>query len=243
MAIDDPPLKVAQDIIAAEKRHTGPKLAAKLVGALANFLPGGVSDLVKSALNQDESERLVYLFEILQREFLRTCDRVQLLASNDEEYRRYMHEEYPSLLLDGFRKAGRTRAKSRIARIAAILTNSIQNAKLQSADEIEEFLRIATELSDQDVVVLSQVRKLQGNVITGDGQRLSTKSWQDTDLKELGIGVAEVFSSAPKLENFGLIRQTDEYRRATSSPKPWPYALLPRGDRFLRYIHSQQNEV
>jgi hypothetical protein len=80
-----------------------------------------------------------YLLDILGQEFAYMQAQLQELSSDHEQYRRFMQDEFPSLLLDGFRKAGITRAKSRIQRIAAILSNSMKSSTLPPPDEVEEF--------------------------------------------------------------------------------------------------------
>jgi hypothetical protein len=236
MAIDDP-LSAAKNQIQAEERNDELALPRELATRVAGLLPGPLSDIVKSALQRDEAERSWYLLHVLEQELVYLRERVQKLQDTDDEHRRFMKEEFPPLLLEGFRKAAQTRAKSRIRRIAAILSSSISNASIASPDETEEFLKIATELSERDVWLLQEISRLQGNFVTGDGMRLSSKTWAHADLRRFGMGVPDVFEIGPKLESFGLVRETDESRRATSSPKPWPYALLPKGSRFIRCIH------
>jgi hypothetical protein len=140
-----------------------------------------------------------------------------------------MKEEFPPLLLEGFRKAAQTRARSRIRRIAAILSNSISNASIASPDETEEFLNIATELSERDVWLLQEISRLQGNIVAGDGMRLSSKTWAHADLRRFGMGVPDGFEIGPKLESFGLVRETDESRRATSSRNHGPMHCSLKG--------------
>src|ERR1019366_9915051 len=125
----------------------------------------------------------------------------------------------------------------RIGRIGELLGRSLVQTEVPHADEIEEMMRVAMELSDLDVLLLAEIRRMQGPSVTGDGRstQFSQTTWAAARLPALGMTVEDVFSRGPKLESFGLVRETLESRRGTDVPKPWPYALLPKGLRFLQF--------
>lgn len=57
-----------------------------------------------------------------------------------------------------------TRAVERVKRIATILANGIADLGPLDEDEIEEMMRVATELTDQDVDYLRELVLIEGNL-------------------------------------------------------------------------------
>lgn len=121
MSIDDP-LAAAEQVLANEERARSPVLryASKVIGVL----PSPVAEAVSKALESDSVGKLEYMTEVLKSEFSRVRSTVEKLSAESDEHRRFCTESLPELMLDGYRKAERTRAKDRIRRIAAILVNA-----------------------------------------------------------------------------------------------------------------------
>lgn len=240
MAIDDP-LSAAKNLIESERRSDALALPREFAKRVAGVFSGPLSDIIAAALQKDETERLNYLLNVLEQEFTYTKQQVQNLSDSHDEHRRFIEKDFPPLLLDGFRKAAQTRAYSRIRRIAAILANSVNSETVASPDETEEFLQIATQLTDNDVLLLREIARLQDGYVSGDGKRVSPKTWGDANLRQIGMGVPDVFEIGPKLESFGLIRETNESRRGEQPRNAWPYSLLLKGSRFIINIQLKAN--
>jgi hypothetical protein len=232
MPIDDP-IKAAETQLAAEERERSP--VRRYVSKVSDFVPNPIANALSNFLRDDSEAKLQYLIDVMKDEIAYLRSDVERLISESKQYRQFTENVWPSLVLDAFRKAEQTRAKDRIERIGHILTQSLMQSPPPSGDEVEELMRIAMDLSDREVSLLAEIARLQGPALTGDGSptQFSQTSWAAARLPQLGMNVEDVFSIGPKLESFGLIRETLESRRGTSVPRPWPYALLPKGLRFL----------
>lgn len=231
MSIDDP-VEAAEGILAAEERERSPIRGP--LSRMAEFLPGRVAKALATCLKDNLEQKHGYMLQVIKQEMAHLRTRVDTLIAGSEEHRRFAEEEWPPLALDAFRKAEQTRSKDRIGRIGAILSHSLVKSPPMPADDVEDMMRVAMELSDREVLLLAEIDRLQGPAVTGDGRstQLSKTTWAEARLQELGMTVEDVFSIGPKLQGFGLIRETEEFRRSVSV-KPWPYALLPKGRRFL----------
>ncbi len=63
--------------------------------------------------------------------------------------------------MDAARKAERTRSKERVKRIGLILASAVLETPLADADEAEEMMRIAMELSDRDLKYLRELIRVE----------------------------------------------------------------------------------
>jgi hypothetical protein len=154
-------------------------------------------------------------------------------ASSPEQFR-FREELAKELVIDAARKAEATRAQERVRRIGLILANGITEVKPIDADEIEEMMRIAMELSDQDLDFLRELIRIEGGALKTEDhiprydahQRWQQGRWGD----RVDSQIDSVFS---KLESYGLVARiappnnmnimTDYQNR---------YVLLKKGARF-----------
>ncbi len=262
MAIDDP-LDAAEGIIAAEQRgdsqlahyakdlsdifaalptelvdvvHTGPLWVLEPMGKLASWY-----------LRKHEEARRRYLTEVLVQELRWVRERV---GQMDAEHRRFMREEFPSLVLDVLLIAERTRAKERIARMGRILAASAKVGPAMTADEVEELLRISMDLDESDVRVLSAlvdgqhalISEASGVVSPGQANkfwqraaRINETTGRSEVADQVGISDGDLLSCCAKLQAYGLLVQVErdesKLRRGTTL-----YAILPRAVRFVAAV-------
>ena len=74
------------------------------------------------------------------------------------------------LLLDAARKAEETRSYERIKRIAMILSGAVVQLEPVDADDVEEMMRVAMSLSDKDVLLLKELVRIMGVVVSKQGR-------------------------------------------------------------------------
>jgi len=74
------------------------------------------------------------------------------------------------LLLDAARKAEGTRDKERVKRIGLILAHAMVGPRTVDADEVEELMRVATELSDCDTEFLRELVRIEGAIVSQQGR-------------------------------------------------------------------------
>jgi len=158
-----------------------------------------------------------------------------------EQHREFAQKEWPALAIDGLRRAQQTRARDRIARIAAILANSLVEQRVATPDDVEEMMRIAMELGDRDILAMKLIAE------SASGSSWSDRlSWQHAwDLfKRLpwranGFFDSDVESVCSKLASFGLLARLDipPNQNMTTSMHNG-YELLQKGKAFIRFIHS-----
>jgi hypothetical protein len=152
----------------------------------------------------------------------------------NDDHRKYVSESLPGLLLDGLRRAESVRAKDRVRRLARILIHATEIGPHDSADYVEEMLRIATELQKRDVLVLCEIVSVQGKRIQKDIGRVNHFTAYSlcngilSSLKKAGFPQGQIDSICAKLESFGLLSRTERNVNVIADD-PTPYALLQKG--------------
>jgi hypothetical protein len=151
------------------------------------------------------------------------------------------------LVLDGFRRAEQTRAKDRIKRIATILANAAVTDPIPEADEVEEMMRIAMELSDRDILPLREllahypltlIEPIRSRLIRGQGIR----AWDEVPWDKLGFSEHEIESTCAKLQSFGLLAVVDRPAHMDTSTFSVPVhanELLQKGRRFVQFVSQR----
>lgn len=267
MVIDDP-LDAAEEQIAAEKRtesglvRYGRDLSEMINALPTGLLPPGISDVAEVLkapfkmfawhLRKVEDGRRKYLVEVVVDELRWVRDQVSTL---EEEHQRFIREEFPDLLLDALQKAERTRSHSRIQRMGKVLGASAQAGAAMPADEVEELLRLSTDLDDTDIRVLIALVEGQRDLLsplTGmvtPGQ--ANKYWQragrtndETRISELASSVelsdGALQSACAKLQAYGLLVQIE--RDESKLPRGVIlYAILPRAVAFVDALLRRQS--
>jgi hypothetical protein len=246
MAIDDP-LQAAEDLIASDERQQSPvaQLAQDLV-AVAKCIPGarafaGPAELVLRKLNQRNQGNRDYLLNVLTEELKRIRCKLEHLA---DEQRQFLEDDYMELVLDGLKKAENVRSKERIARIAKILAHAADAGTTKPANETEEMMRVAMDLTDQDVAVLREIDRAQSKILKWSGGMAPmdpvNKCWKEDPPKVEGMSPAAVVSACEKLQSFGLVTRVDR-NNFTLPLSVTPYGILEKGHDFVEYIRGVTN--
>jgi hypothetical protein len=243
MAIDDP-LQAAEDLVASDERQRLPitEWAQDLV-AVAKCIPGvreyaGPADLVLRKLNQRNQENRDYLLDVLTDELKRIRGRLEHLS---EEHRQFLEHDYMELVLDGLKRSENIRSKERIARIAKILAHAADVGPSNSADCAEEMMRVAMDLTDQDVGVLREIDRAQAKILEWSRQPAPmdpvNDCWKADPPKVEGMSPAAIVSTCEKLQSFGLVTRVD--RNNFKLPLTvTPYGILQKGHDFVEYIRG-----
>jgi hypothetical protein len=248
VAIDDP-LDAAEECARAEERESSP--VARYISDLADLtdeLPTGIVGCAVKGLgtwlDSLESGRRKYLIDCLTAELRRVRAKLEALG---ESHRTFAEREFLPLVLDGLQKAEQTRSESRIERIARILAHALEIAGGASADTAEEMMRVATILSDDDVLVLRSIFEGQlssFNKSTGRTDfetanefwaRLNGPITDQISIDLMKFSAGQLQGICAKLQSLGLVAQM-ERNQMKLPPGAVPYALLEKGAAFIEYI-------
>lgn len=243
--IDDNPIRRLQHQFEMEDLATSPvteavaKMAEEL--PLPEVLKKG-ADFLSGHLNKQVEERRNLLLQTIAEETVKYgAELDRLKESLAEQSERTRPEVMAELLMDATRKAQNTRAKGRVQRIGLILFNAIAEPTAADADEVEEMMRVATEVSDREIYFLKELVKIQGNLLVGrhhipryDAHTAWLNGfWGDRV-------VPEVDSVFQKLESYGLVtRIAPPNNQNVLADIQNRYALLPKGLLFVNLIKSR----
>jgi predicted transcriptional regulator len=244
VAIDDHPVEVLRRQLDLEDSSKMP-FAEKILTALQSFplkypLDRWV-DRLKEGIGADATNRIRLMVEICGDEIVRHDKVLRSLESrlNEHESRQRM-EVASELLLDASRRAAVTRSIERVKRIGLILANGILPEKID-ADEIEEMMRIAMELSDRDVSCLRDLVNLEGATLR-TAKRIDRynahSTWEHGPWGANPDG--ELDSAFSKLESYGLVsRLAPPNNLNIMADFQNRYVLLQKGMRFANSISSK----
>jgi hypothetical protein len=211
---------------------TGGKVALELASLAP--LPWPFSKIIerlKARLVAEETERI--------RLMLTVC--VSEVRKHETDLNRMpAPEEFVELLSDAARKAEATRAKERVKRIALILANAMVESKPTDADEIEEMMRVAMDVSDTDLKYLAELIRIeaaqlaaQDHIARFDAHMIWEKGFWGTRI------VPEIDSVFSKLESYGLVARIPPPSNLTiSADFQNRYVLLKKGLRFAELIRE-----
>jgi hypothetical protein len=157
MSIDNP-LDQVVALIESEDRQNAPDLAdqiAKFIGGLP--LPGALAivKLIRYEKEKHSIENSALLMKIVVDELRRVGADVSTLGRDS-----VTREEVRRLTLDASSKADDLRDRKRVERIGKILAHAITLA-VSNFDKAEEMMRVARDLSDQDVLGLRHLYDTQ----------------------------------------------------------------------------------
>jgi len=246
--IDDNPINALKNQFAMEDLSTSPVTGRVLevLSSLALVSPlDKAVDWLKSNLVADAKERDRIMLETIQAEVIKhgeELERTKRVLSDHQT--RMSAEVLGPLIVDAARKAENTRAKERVRRIGLILANAIIETTPTDADEIEEMMRVAMELSDPDIVYLRELVRIEGHLVGPD------KSIPRYDAHSLWLNgfwgdrvMPEVDSVFNKLESYGLVSRTMPPNNINiMAAYQNRYFLLPKGARFVDLIKSRVGE-
>jgi hypothetical protein len=241
MPIDDNPIDALNRQFEMEDLSKSPVTEQLL--KMASYLPlgpfGKMVDWLKNYIAKQSVERNQMLLETIEVEIKKHA--VELNRTNmtiDAAIQRTSPEVMLDLLLDAARRAANVRAEERVKRIGLILFNAVAEPKAADADEVEEMMRVAMELSDRDLIYLRELIKIEGKLLEGrthipryDAHTAWINGfWGDRVIPEID----SVFS---KLESYGLVgRIAAPNNMNIMADIQTRYVLLPKGVRFVELI-------
>jgi len=244
--IDDNPIDALKHQFEMEDLSTSPVTGRvlQIVSSLPVVPPplSKAIEWLRKRLAADGAERDRIMLETIAAEVVKhgeDLERTQKVLTDQES--RMSEEVLGPLLVDAARKAENTRAKERVRRIGLILANAMIETGPADADEVEELMRVATELSDRDVELLKELMRIEGDAVRSQGRiprydahnRWEQGWWGTRVLPELD----SVFS---KLESYGLASRIPPPNNLNiMADYQNRYVLLPKGARFVDLIKSR----
>jgi len=228
---------------ASDERQHSPmlRMAPQFLEIVKLFSPPGAEfpiGAIKAALDwlsRHEEENRRALVDAIAEEVKRHGDELRRLLATSEEHRRFMAEEMPGLVLDALRRAEQIRAKDRIRHLGRILLHAAKCGPHDGADRAEEMMRIAIEMTDDDVLVLKQVRDDFERYLHLPADALHTLIVPDVQ----GVQPESVLGICGKLQSLGLIATAQQHAvalRQGSYPSGGGFVPLDRGRSFLEFI-------
>jgi hypothetical protein len=244
MAIDDP-LDALQKQLELEESSSS-SIGKILIEALEASPKGLFIDAIIRALAEagraDDRHKTKVLIDTLVGEVRRLGSEVDKLRSKLSPMEFNARTEAASrLLLDAFRKAMVTRAVERVKRIATILANGIVDPRSLDEDEIEEMMRVATELTDQDVDYLRELVLIEGNIVRLRGRIERYQAHMQWEQGPWGTKVeGQIDSVFSKLESCGLVSRIPPPNNLNiGADFQNRYVLLSKGLRFTELIQQE----
>jgi hypothetical protein len=246
MAIDDNPIEVLIRQFELEDLSKSPvsQVVTKVSAGLAKLLPipiplQSVIETISDRINTDSIERIVILIKTVADEVLKHDREIsQLRETMSAEQAKERYEQQARLVVDGARRASVTRSIERVKRIGVILAWSFRNSKPPDEDEIEEMMRVATDLTDVDANYLRQLATIQGQFLVAKPHIERYNAYQSWERGPWGTRVnPELDSVFHKLESYGLVSAIAPNSTLNIlADIQTRFALLPKGKRFADMI-------
>jgi hypothetical protein len=244
MAIDDHPYDALEQRFQVEDTFVSP--VTRKVLSLVSTLPlpwplDKAVSKIKDHLGADSTERIRLMLETCINEVRKHEDEITRLggtmSTRDPEKRA---ETSMELLLVGARRAESTRDKERVRRVGLILANALVEPDTIDPDEVEEMMRIATELSDHEVKHLRELIRIEGHML--EAQDHIPRSGAHTTWEQGFWGSRvnpEIDSIFSKLESYGLVaRVAPPNNLNIHADFQNRYVLLKKGLRFTKLIRE-----
>jgi hypothetical protein len=239
MSIDNPQDQV-EALIASDERQQPPETVNAILSLIASKVPGTerLISLLQSQAQKQRRENAELMLRTAWDELKHVSSIVDQLRQESEK----REEDVVNLILDATRKAEDLRDQKRVERIGKILAHAITLGEMSNFNKAEEMMRVARDLSDQDVLALGQMYESQFSELNKAGWNVDVdiinRIWRDQRPKVLGTTLpGELDSILLKLQGMGLVTQV-ERRDFTLGPNERVFALLPKGADFVRYIHG-----
>jgi len=195
MSIDNPQDQV-EALIASDERQSLPEIADELLKFIEKLPLPGAGSVVRLIRHEKEKQSIENSVLML----MTAWEELRRVSANVEDLREHSvnPEEVRRLTLDAVRKAEDLRDQKRVERIGKILAHAI-TLPTSNFDKAEEMMRIARDLSDEDVLGLPTSAELHDTV-----RILSV--WVRQNRAKRGYE-RRVFSS-PSLHLVGVLRTT-----------------------------------
>ncbi len=244
MPADDHPFDALKRQFQMEDISLSP--VTKAVLDLASDMPlswpfDKIIEWLNGHLAADSWERMRLMLETCMNVVRKQEDEIRRLrdAMTAEESQR-RQEVLRGLLLDAARKAESTRAKERVRRIGLILANAVVESKPTDADEIEEMMRVAMELSDLDIEFLRELIKIHGSSLQTKDHISRYDAYESWERGFWGNRIIpEIDSVFSKLESYGLVARIPPPNNLNiMADFQNRYVLLKKGSRFVTLIRE-----
>ena len=242
MAIDDHPIDALRKRFEIEDSLDSPvvRRVAESMGSIpleripvaGDFLRR-LREAITAHHKRDNAERVDLMMETYGEEIKKLDEKL-----GEVENLRSRIDELADLVVDGARKAEATRAKERIKRIGTILANATVAAA--STDSVEEMMRIAMNLGDEDVAVLRELVRIEGDQLRKNGRLDRYNAHQLWEHARWNFSVeSELVGVCSKLESYGLLeRLAPPNNQNILADIESRFKLLHKGLRFSDFIKS-----
>jgi len=200
-----------------------------------------IAERLKEHLAADSLERIRLMVETCMNEVRKHDDEIRRLRETlTAEESQGRVEVLRELLLDAGRKAESTRAKERVKRIGLILANAAVESKPTDADEVEEMMRVAMELSDRDIEFVRELMKIQASMLQTQDHIPRYQAHASWEHGFWGLRIdPEIDSVFSKLESYGLAARIPPPNNLNiSADFQNRYVLLKKGTRFVTLIRE-----
>ena len=245
MPADDHPLDALKRQFELEDSSRSPitKTALDILSRLPLIWPFDTAlAMLKDHFAADSLDRLEVMLQTCINEVKKHAHEIHNLKqtlSPEESQRRT--DVAKDLLVDATRKAFNTRAIERVKRIGLILANGTIEPKPTDGDEIEEMMRVAMELGDNDIRYLGELVHIEGEQVASQGRVTRYSAHTMWEKGFWGTRVeSELDSVFSKLESYGLVARIpppnnlnimDDFQNR--------YVLLKKGLRFVNLIQER----
>jgi hypothetical protein len=241
VAIDDPIESIEKQLELEDSSSSD--IGRALLTHLQLFpLPWPLSAAVLALDNQIESDR----YERLKVYIQTVAEVAKAIQKRADQYDRRLDDLEANqrtectrkLLVEGARRVAGTRSIARVTRIGIILARGVTEKALPDEDEIEEMMRIARELTEQDVDYLNELGRIYGEIIKKNGRVDRYTAFQVWVIGRWGESRnPEIDSVCSKLESFGLVGSVPGNNTFNvMADIQNRYVLLPKGLRFSELI-------
>lgn len=238
MALDDPVRALKQQF---ELEDLSKSRVSETLLSVASALPlpypfDKLAERLKEHLASNSLERIALMLEACIDETNRQARRIE----NIEQQVQIQPEVLTELVIDAARKAENTRSKDRVKRIGWILANATFEPKPTDADEIEEMMRVAMELSDRDVELLRELVQIEGEAVRTKGRLERYDAYTRWEQGQWGTRLdPELDSVFSRLESYGLVsRLAPPNNLNLMADFQNRYVLLAKGARFAQLIQT-----
>jgi hypothetical protein len=248
MAIDDNPIEALRKQFDLEDSAKSP-VTAGIVKAATELVKFGkvpvplnaIIQRVAQLISNDSNERIKIMLETVADQVLKHDKEIrEIQESQTVERARAKVEQVARLVIDGARRASVTRSVERVKRLGIILSQSIVDPTPVDEDEIEEMMRIATELADEDVKYLRELVTVHGRFVAENRHMERYTAYNEWERGPWGTRVdPKIDSVFNKLESYGLVSAIAPNNTLNiSADIQTRYALLPKGLRFANLISA-----
>lgn len=199
---------------------------------------------IKERHSEESMERIGLLLETIMDELRRVTGMAETMyAAMPPEEVETRADAVRELMLDGARKAEETLSRDRVRRIGMILAGTMVAPVAPGsidADNVEEMMRVAMNLSDQDVGFLKELARIMGRAVAARGRIERQNAYTIWESGSWGARIDPDLDSAfSKLESYGLVsRIAPPNNLNISADFQNRYALLKKGLQFTEMIKS-----